>query len=98
MPTRGTPDYRSELDGAALAGRALEPLPFDGRLLGDAFALLRPPLPEFTVFGGMMVVDRHRSSLVVAAIVEVFLHAARLLARHGRDRLRHPPRHTVDDR
>ena len=33
------PDYRSELDGAALAGRALEPLPFDGRLLGDAFKL-----------------------------------------------------------
>ena len=30
------PDYRSELEGAAVAGRALEPLPFDGRLLGDA--------------------------------------------------------------
>ena len=30
------PDYRSELEGAVVAGRALEPLPFDGRLLGDA--------------------------------------------------------------
>ena len=49
------PDYRSELEGAALAGRALEPLPFDGRLLGDAFELVRPPLPEFTLLGGMMV-------------------------------------------
>jgi succinate dehydrogenase/fumarate reductase flavoprotein subunit len=41
------PDYLSELPGSTLNGRALEPLPFDGRLLGRLFALLRPPIPEF---------------------------------------------------
>jgi hypothetical protein len=49
------PDYLSELEGSTLCGRALEPLPFDGRLLGEHFALVRPPIPEFLVLGGMMV-------------------------------------------
>ena len=34
------PDYISDLPGSTLNGRALEPLPFDGRLLGDLFASL----------------------------------------------------------
>ncbi|MEO8316918.1 MAG: FAD-dependent oxidoreductase [Bradyrhizobium sp.] len=84
------PDYRSELEGAALAGRALEPLPFDGRLLGDAFRLLRPPLPEFTLLGGMMV-DRTDIGHLLASTKSItsFAHAAKLLARYGRDRLSH---------
>ena len=49
------PDYISDLGGSTLNGRALEPLPFDGRLLGPLFRLLRNPIPEFTVLGGMMV-------------------------------------------
>ena len=52
------PDYLSELEGSTLNGRALEPLPFDGRKLGKLLALIRPPIPEFTVLGGMMV-DRN---------------------------------------
>ena len=32
------PDYHSNQPGRALAGRALAPLPFDGRLLGNDFA------------------------------------------------------------
>jgi glycine/D-amino acid oxidase-like deaminating enzyme len=52
------PDYISDLGGATINGRALEPLPFDGRLLGALFKLVRPPIPEFTVLGGMMV-DRN---------------------------------------
>jgi len=84
------PDYRSELEGAALAGRALEPLPFDGRLLGDAFQLVRPPLPEFTLLGGMMV-DRADIGHLLAATrsVKSMLHSTRLLARYARDRLSH---------
>jgi succinate dehydrogenase/fumarate reductase flavoprotein subunit len=84
------PDYRSELDGAALAGRALEPLPFDGRLLGDAFRLIRPPLPEFTLLGGMMV-DRTDIGHLLSSTksIKSLLHSAKLLARHGRDRLSH---------
>lgn len=47
------PDYLTQLPGSRLAGRALEPIPFDGARLGCRLALVRPPLPEFTVFGGM---------------------------------------------
>ena len=36
-------------------GRALEPLPFDGRELGADFARLAWPIPELMLFGGMMV-------------------------------------------
>jgi succinate dehydrogenase/fumarate reductase flavoprotein subunit len=82
------PDYRSELEGAAVAGRALEPLPFDGRLLGQAFKLLRPPLAEFTLLGGMMV-DRTDIGHLLSSTksIKSFLHSAQLLARYARDRL-----------
>jgi hypothetical protein len=49
------PDYLSELEGSVLNGRAIEPQPFDGKLLGPNLDLVRNPIPEFTVLGGMMV-------------------------------------------
>jgi succinate dehydrogenase/fumarate reductase flavoprotein subunit len=49
------PDYYPDASGSTTNGRVLEPMPFNGRELGAAFELLRPPLPEFTLFGGMMV-------------------------------------------
>lgn len=49
------PDYHAERPGGAKGGRALSPLPLDGRLLGSHMARLRPPRPEFMVLGGMMV-------------------------------------------
>ena len=49
------PDYLTELPGSRLGGRAIEPRPFDARALGERAALVRPPLPEFTAFGGMML-------------------------------------------
>jgi succinate dehydrogenase/fumarate reductase flavoprotein subunit len=49
------PDYHAEQPGGAAGGRALSPIPFDGRLLGLDFEKLRPPIPEFMVLGGMMV-------------------------------------------
>ena len=55
VPVPFYPDYYPDLPGAALAGRVLEPAAFDARELGAAFILLRPPLPEFTLFGGMMI-------------------------------------------
>jgi succinate dehydrogenase/fumarate reductase flavoprotein subunit len=84
------PDYRSELEGAALAGRALEPLPFDGRLLGEAFNLVRPPLPEFTLLGGMMV-DRTDIGHLLSSTKSIgsLLHSIRLVARYARDRASH---------
>jgi succinate dehydrogenase/fumarate reductase flavoprotein subunit len=84
------PDYRSELEGAVLAGRALEPLPFDGRLLGEAFKLVRPPLPEFTLLGGMMV-DRTDIGHLLSSTrsVRSLWHSTKLFARYARDKPSH---------
>lgn len=85
------PDYISDLGGSTLAGRALEPVPFDGRLLGDLFKLVRPPIPEFTVLGGMMV-DRTDINHLLALTTSFasFRHSLSIILRHGRDRLSHP--------
>jgi FAD binding domain len=84
------PDYISDLPGSTLNGRALEPLPFDGRLLGDLFPLLRPPIPEFTVLGGMMV-DRTDINHLLAMTQSwaSFKHSVSIVWRHLRDRLSH---------
>jgi succinate dehydrogenase/fumarate reductase flavoprotein subunit len=84
------PDYRSELEGAALAGRALEPHPFDGRLLGEAFKLVRPPLPEFTLLGGMMV-DRTDIGHLLSSTRSgrSLWHATKLFVRYARDKASH---------
>lgn len=84
------PDYLANLEGATLSGRVLEPVPFDGAVLGRRFADLRPPLPEFMLFGGMMV-DRTDIGHLMGATrsLSSFGHVLRLLARYGVDRLRH---------
>ena len=55
QPVKTYPDYYPEKPGATAGGRVLEPVTFDGARLGANFGRLRPPLPEFTLFGGMMV-------------------------------------------
>ena len=85
------PDYMSEHEGAALGGRAVEPLPFDGRQLGPHLAMIRPPVPEHTVLGGMMV-DRDDVLHLLnwTKSLKSFKHAARIVGRHAMDRLRYP--------
>ncbi|MGF6837386.1 succinate dehydrogenase/fumarate reductase flavoprotein subunit [Paraburkholderia youngii] len=85
------PDYLSELEGSTLRGRALEPLAFDARKLGRHFALIRPPIPEFTVLGGMMV-DRDDVGhlLNMTKSFRSLRHAVKLLVRHARDRISWP--------
>lgn len=85
------PDYLATLEGATLAGRVLEPLPFDASVLGTEFVNLRAPLPEFTVFGGMMV-DRTDIGHLLNATRSLgsLRHSAGLVARYGADRLRFP--------
>ncbi len=85
------PDYLSDLGGSTLNGRALEPLPFDGRLLGPLLALVRSPIPEFTVLGGMMV-DRTDINHLLALTKSwtSFGHAVKIVLRHANDRLRGP--------
>lgn len=87
---RHHPDYLADAPGATLAGRVLEPAPFDGRRLGRHFRLLRDPLPEFTLLGGMMV-DRIDIGHLLNATASIASsrHALRLIARFGRDRVRH---------
>lgn len=87
-PYKLHPDYEQTADGAVLRGRALEPVPFDARQLGDAFDLVRPPIPEFTILGGMMVDRTDINHLLGMTKSGASLkHAARLLARHAMDRL-----------
>jgi succinate dehydrogenase/fumarate reductase flavoprotein subunit len=83
------PDYEQQFEGATMRGRALEPLPFDGRLLGAGLDRIRPPIPEFTIFGGMMV-DRTDIGHLLRLKQEwaSFRHAAGVLARYGADRIR----------
>lgn len=84
------PDYVQEAEGATLRGRALEPLPFDGRQLGAALAVLRPPIPEFTILGGMMVDRTDIGHLLnVRTSWASFRHAMGLVGRYLRDRLTH---------
>ncbi|WP_341685430.1 FAD-dependent oxidoreductase [Limnohabitans sp.] len=86
------PDYISDLGGSTLSGRALEPMPFDARLLGrELFALLRPPIPEFTVIGGMMV-DRTDINHLLAMTKNwaSLKHSVKIVMRHAMDRLSWP--------
>ncbi len=83
------PDYRA-LPGAATAGRALVPVPFDGRLLGAEFPRVRAPIPEFMVMGGMMVGKPDIPALTGAfRSASNFAAAGRLLLRYAADRLKH---------
>jgi len=83
------PDYGAK-PGAALGGRALGAVPFDGRKLGEDFARLRPPRREFMVLGGMMVGKNDIPSLLHPfASPQNFATAARLAARQARDRIGH---------
>ena len=89
---RHHPDYLGDLPGAVTSGRALGARPFDGRRLGKALAMLRPPLPEFTIFGGMMVDRADIAHLMnVGQSLASLRHATGLILRHVIDRL-HGPR------
>lgn len=91
LPCGVHPDYRSNMRGAAVSGRAIVPHPFDGRLLGADFRRLRAPIPEYMLLGGMMVgkddiprlIGRFRS-------LSSLIHSAGLFARYIADRLRFP--------
>ncbi|VTU20606.1 3-oxosteroid 1-dehydrogenase [Variovorax sp. SRS16] len=83
------PDYLVR-PGAATTGRALAPRPFDGRLLGERFDRVRPPIPEFLLLGGMMVGKADIQALLQRwRSWPHFLQSARLVARYAFDRLRY---------
>lgn len=83
-----SPDYYPDAAGAKLGGRGVDPVEFDGRLLGAHFAELREPLAEFTVLGGMMVtVYDVRHLLGITRSFTSFKYGMKLLARYAADRL-----------
>ena len=89
IPRAVSPDYKPELAGAASGGRTIDPAPFDGRTLGAAFDLLRPPLPSFLALGGMMVNRKDIDALLnLHRNAASFRHAAGLIGRYLKDRLR----------
>jgi len=91
VPCGTHPDYRSNMPGAAISGRAVVPRPFDGRLLGRDFKRLRAPIPEFMIFGGMMVGKPDMAPLIGRfKSFGNFFYAAKLFARYVADRLRYP--------
>lgn len=85
------PDYLAELEDSTLRGRAIEPRPFDARCLGPNLTLVRPPIPEFTVLGGMMV-DRDDifHLLRITQTWKSFGYSLKIIARHAMDRLLRP--------
>lgn len=91
QPVKVYPDYYPERLGTTSGGRVLEPVAFDGTRLGGAFARLRPPLPEFTLFGGMMVNRLDIPHLRRAGkSLRSTLRAARLVSEYALQRLRNP--------
>ncbi|MEH2470539.1 succinate dehydrogenase/fumarate reductase flavoprotein subunit [Nitrobacteraceae bacterium AZCC 2161] len=85
------PDYNSPLPGSSLKGRVLEAAPYDGRDLKDLLTLIREPIPEFMILGGMMVNQEDVLHLLnMLKSFRSFRHSVRILARHALDRLRRP--------
>jgi 3-oxosteroid 1-dehydrogenase len=89
-PYMTAPDYRQDHPGAASGGRPLEPVPFDGRLVGTDFSRLAWPLPELMVFGGMMVTRGEALDLLQAdRSIRGALLGLRLVWRFLHDRLKY---------
>lgn len=83
-----SPDYYPDREGAALGGRSLDPLMFDGRQLGPHFKKLRDPLPEFMVLGGMMVtMTDAKHLLAVTKSFTSWKEGMKLVLRYALDRL-----------
>ena len=88
-PLEFYPDYYPDAPGATSCGRIMEPLPFDARELGADFIALRPPLPEFTLFKGMMVARPDIAHFrKMFRSVQSAVRVTRLTLAYGADRIR----------
>ena len=89
IPRALSPDYQSDVQGASMGGRTIDPAPFDARSLGRNFEHLRKPLHVFMVLGGMMVGKKDIDTLLGAfKSPKKFLGSAGLVLRYLSDRLR----------
>lgn len=89
-PVQFYPDYYPDREGARDGLRVLEPEAFDAGALGPWFGKLRPPIPEFTILGGMMVAREDLPHFRnVWRSPRAFMRVARLVAEYGMQRLRY---------
>src|SRR5690606_2091836 len=89
-PYPTAPDYQSDLAGAGQGYRPLEPLEFDGRLLGDWLETISDPIKELTVFGGMMVTRAEAQKFISAEkSLSSMMLGLKLVTRYALDRLRY---------
>lgn len=85
------PDYHPERPGGATGGRTLRAPEFDGRLLGEDFRLVRPPIDEFMVLGGMMFARAEIKHLIRPwASRKSLALAVKSVLSYGLQRLRYP--------
>jgi succinate dehydrogenase/fumarate reductase flavoprotein subunit len=93
MLGREYPDYHPTQPGGAAGGRALCPVPFDGRELGERLAWLRPPVREMTLYGLKVgsgpdfhhFFNARRSPRSAMYVARRVLRHVSDVARHGRD-------------
>ena len=58
-------DYYPEAPGGKMGGRSMEPVPFDGSLLGDDFAKLHKPAVSALILGKFMITARVAKRMVM---------------------------------
>ena len=77
------PDTYGHLEGAGTGGRSVIAAPYDGRKLGAAFVLLKPPLRE-TSFIGMTIQAGAdlRAFMTMTRSPRAFIHVTRRVVRH----------------
>ena len=85
------PDYHpSQVDGM-LKGRSMVTRPFNGRLLGEDFNMVRPPVHRLMILGGLMVqADEISYFLNPFASFKAFRHVVVKVAKYAIDRLQFP--------
>ncbi|WP_262031622.1 FAD-dependent oxidoreductase [Microvirga sp. Mcv34] len=82
------PDYHPDKEGAALGGRVLDAMEYDGRALGKNLNRLRPPIKEFTILGGMQLGRADLFHFVrMTREWPSFVHATKQVARYFKDRI-----------
>lgn len=84
------PDFHGHTPHARQGGRSVCAAPFDGRRLGPAIALLKPPLYETTLWGmGIASGADLRQFFNATRSPSAFVYATRRVLRHARDCLLH---------
>ena len=83
-----SPDYHPDKEGAALGGRVLDALEYDGRGLGKNLARLRPPIKEFTILGGIQLGRMDLYHFVrMTRQWPSFVHATKQVLRYFKDKV-----------